>query len=134
MSNIYINFDSYNSIYEIKFNNYSDEDFFVFSSQYKKIFSTHKIHNIIFNAQNLNYVSFNQICSLCIFLQNMKPIHKLKLNKFVIIITNQNIKRILNCVFLLVPPVRPYKICLDIESSREFLKDYSNHQVGSVPS
>ena len=121
--NITINFDSDNSIYEITFNNYSDDDFFVFSSQYKNIFSTDKIHNIIFNAQNLNYVSFNQICSLCIFLQNMKPIHKVKLNKFVIIITNHNIKRILNGVFQLVPPVRPYKICLDIKSSREFFSE-----------
>tara|TARA_A100001011_G_scaffold400833_1_gene519572 strand:+ start:6789 stop:7202 length:414 start_codon:yes stop_codon:yes gene_type:complete len=111
-------------IFLINICDYNSEEFEHFTKRYKNIlqFSTKKIF-IIFNTLNLNSISAIQCLKLILFLENMKPLHRLKLHKFSIIIKNVKIIEILNNVFKVVPPVRPYKLTKTIDESIQYVNE-----------
>ena len=51
-------------------------------------------------------------------MQDMRDIHNQKLSCFAIVLSNSIIIGILNFIFKLVPPVRPYIICNTIEEAK----------------
>ena len=76
---------------------------------------------IIFDASLLTNISFKQVKILSIFLISMKPIHKNKLDKFAIVIVNKYVSNILNVIFVVIPPVRPYSIVNNIEEAKKYI-------------
>lgn len=118
--------DSNKSIFHIKIVNYDDKQFQDFTMRYKNILqhSPTKVY-FIFNTLELTNISTLQSLKLSLFLQNMRPLHINKLEKFTIILVNSYIKKILDVVFRIVPPVRPYKITPNMEEARHFINTSS---------
>ena len=114
--------DSNKLIFHIKIVNYEDEQFQDFTVRYKNILqhSPNKVY-FIFDTLELTSISTLQSLKLSLFLQNMRPLHRTKLEKFTIILVNSHIKKILDVVFRIVPPVRPYKITSNIEEATNFM-------------
>lgn len=108
-----------NNLYDIKISDFTDEELDNFFVEYELIYKnlTKKIY-IVFDSWNLQDISYSQILKLSLFLQKMKPIHINHLEEFIILLSNNKILKIIELVFIIVPPVRPYKL--------KYLKNYSD--------
>ena len=99
--------------------NFTDQDFTTFTSTYRSVLNDvyeRKIY-IIFDTNNLTYISPYQTAKFVTFLFAMRSPHRNKLKKFAIVVTNEKIKQILDYVFIIVPPVVPYIIETNVESA-----------------
>lgn len=108
----------------ITITNFTDAELNEFITSYKSLFNKYESRvKIIFNAENLSELSFNQIKVLSLLLISMKPIHKEKLEKFAIIVRNKLIIRILSGIFDIIPPVRPFIVADNIQKALEYMKE-----------
>lgn len=111
--------------YKILIKDFNDEDFNKFIREYEELFSgvdKESRISLIFSSLELTNITLNQILKLSLFLQKMKPVHRKKLEKFAIVVTSEKIIRILNIVFVFVPPVRPYTVVRTDEEGEIFVK------------
>lgn len=108
--------------FNISIKNFSDKELIEFMTSYKCLINRYcnKI-KIIFDASLLTNISFKQVKILSIFLISMKPIHREKLDKFAIVIVNKYVSNILNFIFVVIPPVRPYSIVNNIEEAKKYI-------------
>lgn len=114
------------SYYRIVIKDFNDDEFNVFMGNYVELFS--EVVNgsrisLMFSSLELTNITPNQILRLSLFLQKMKPTHRKKLEKFAIVVTSEKIIKILNIVFVLVPPVRPYIVVMTDEDGERFLNN-----------
>lgn len=114
------------SYYRIVIKDFNDDEFNVFMGNYVELFS--EVENdsrisLMFSSLELTNITLNQILRLSLFLQKMKPTHRKKLEKFAIVVTSEKIIKILNIVFVLVPPVRPYIVVMTDEDGERFLNN-----------
>ena len=115
-----------NNIWHIDFGKSSSHnDFNSFLEYYQLAYNNIQKTYIIFNALNLEHITVKQCYKLALMMQNMRPIHKQKLECFVMIISSSLILHILRFVFSLVPPVRPYIIVNNLNDAYKFIDDYS---------
>lgn len=118
-TNIY---DEINKIYKIDISNFTDDELDKFISEYKILLNSGNNFKIIFSSLELENISFRQVVKLGLFLESFKPVHRKNLDKFCIIIKNNKIISILNGLFLLVPPVRPYILVTNLEEGLKYIK------------
>tara|TARA_B100000497_G_C7312740_1_gene210116 strand:+ start:101 stop:469 length:369 start_codon:yes stop_codon:yes gene_type:complete len=117
-----INNENIDTLYKIEIYDYTDVEFCEFIKNYKKIIqSEEKKIKIIFDASKLSRITIKQITKLSLFLLNMKKLHKKNLEKFTIIVVNNLIREIIDIVFKIIPPVRPYKIVKNIEDAYSYI-------------
>jgi hypothetical protein len=117
-----INNENIDTLYKIEIYDYTDVEFCEFIKNYKKIIqSEEKKIKIIFDASKLSRITIKQITKLSLFLLNMKNLHKKNLEKFTIIVVNNLIREIIDIVFKIIPPVRPYKIVKSIEDAYSYI-------------
>jgi hypothetical protein len=117
-----INNENIDTLYKIEIYDYTDVEFCEFIKNYKKIIqSEEKKIKIIFDASKLSRITIKQITKLSLFLLNMKNLHKKNLEKFTIIVVNNLIREIIDIVFKIIPPVRPYKIVKNIEDAYSYI-------------
>tara|TARA_B100000424_G_C22942770_1_gene501620 strand:- start:1463 stop:1843 length:381 start_codon:yes stop_codon:yes gene_type:complete len=114
------------SYYRIVIKDFNDDEFNVFMGNYVELFS--EVENdsrisLMFSSLELTNITLNQILKLSLFLQKMKPTHRKKLEKFAIVVTSEKIIKMLNIVFVLVPPVRPYIVVMTDEDGERFLNN-----------
>ena len=115
-----------NNIWHIDFGkSASHNDFNSFLEFYQLAYNNIQKTYIIFNAFHLENITIKQCYKLALMMQNMRPIHKQKLECFVMIINSSLILHILRFVFSLVPPVRPYIIVNNLNDAYKFINDYS---------
>lgn len=109
-------------LYEVKIENYNEEEFNNFMQEYLGLYKNlnAKIY-MIFNALDLTVLRPSQIIKLTSFLNVMKPVHRDKLEKFVMIVTNKSIQNILDGVFTVIPPVRPYIITTKYSEAESYI-------------
>lgn len=108
--------------FTISIKNFNNKELIQFMASYKCLINKYdnKI-KIIFDASLLTNITFKQVKILSIFLISMKPIHKNKLDKFAIVIVNKYVSNILNFIFVVIPPVRPYSIVNNIEEAKKYI-------------
>jgi len=99
----------------------SEMDHFIVA--YQNEFTKINKKSIIFNGLNIEYLSFGQSMKMANMMQDMRDIHNQKLSCFAIVLSNYIIIGILNFIFKLVPPVRPYIVCNTIEKAKNFIKE-----------
>lgn len=116
-------YDEINKIYKIDISDFTDDELDKFISEYKILLNGGNNFKIIFSSLELENISFRQVVKLGLFLESFKPVHRINLNKFCIIIKNTKIISILNGLFLLVPPVRPYKLVTNLEEGLKYIKN-----------
>lgn len=116
-------YDEINKIYKIDISDFTDDELDKFISEYKILLNGGNNFKIIFSSLELENISFRQVVKLGLFLESFKPVHRINLNKFCIIIKNKKIISILNGLFLLVPPVRPYKLVTNLEEGLKYIKN-----------
>ena len=116
-------YDEINKIYKIDISDFTDDELDKFISEYKILLNSGNNFKIIFSSLELENISFRQVVKLGLFLESFKPVHRINLNKFCIIIKNTKIISILNGLFLLVPPVRPYKLVTNLEEGLKYIKN-----------
>lgn len=116
-------YDEINKIYKIDISDFTDDELDKFISEYKILLNGGNNFKIIFSSLELENISFRQVVKLGLFLESFKPVHRKNLNKFCIIIKNKKIISILNGLFLLVPPVRPYKLVTNLEEGLKYIKN-----------
>ena len=114
------------SYYRIVIKDFNDDEFNVFMGNYVELFS--EVENdsrisLMFSSLELTNITLNQILKLSLFLQKMKPTHRKKLEKFAIVVTSEKIIKMLNIVFVLVPPVRPYIVVMTDKDGERFLNN-----------
>jgi hypothetical protein len=116
-------YDKINKIYNIKISDFTDEELDKFISEYKILLNSGNNFKIIFSSLELENISFRQVVKLGLFLESFKPVHRTNLNKFCIIIKNNKIISILNGLFMLVPPVRPYLLVQTYDEGLNYIKN-----------
>ena len=116
-------YDEINKIYKIDISDFTDDELDKFISEYKILLNGGNNFKIIFSSLELENISFRQVVKLGLFLESFKPVHRINLNKFCIIIKNTKIISILNGLFLLVPPVRPYILVTNLEEGLKYIKN-----------
>lgn len=116
-------YDEINKIYKIDISDFTDDELDKFISEYKILLNGGNNFKIIFSSLELENISFRQVVKLGLFLESFKPVHRINLNKFCIIIKNKKIISILNGLFLLVPPVRPYILVTNLEEGLKYIKN-----------
>ena len=116
-------YDKINKIYNIKKLDFTDEELDKFISEYKILLNSGNNFKIIFSSLELENISFRQVVKLGLFLESFKPVHRTNLNKFCIIIKNNKIISILNGLFMLVPPVRPYLLVQTYDEGLNYIKN-----------
>lgn len=89
---------------------------------YQNEFTKVNKKSIIFNGLKIERLSFGQSMKMANMMQDMRDIHNQKLSCFAIVLSNSMIIGILNFIFKLVPPVRPYIVCNTIEKAKNFIK------------
>ena len=116
-------YDKINKIYNIKISDFTDGELDKFISEYKILLNSGNNFKIIFSSLELENISFRQVVKLGLFLESFKPVHRTNLNKFCIIIKNNKIISILNGLFMLVPPVRPYLLVQTYDEGLNYIKN-----------
>jgi len=116
-------YDEINKIYKIDISDFTDDELDKFISEYKILLNGGNNFKIIFSSLELENISFRQVVKLGLFLESFKPVHRTNLNKFCIIIKNNKIISILNGLFMLVPPVRPYILVTNLEEGLKYIKN-----------
>lgn len=116
-------YDSNNKIYNVIISDFTDEELENFIIDYKILLNSDSNFKIIFSSLELENISIKQILKLGIFLDSFKPIHRKNLDKFCIIIKNNKIIKILNGLFTLIPPVRPYLLVQTFEEGLKYIKN-----------
>ena len=116
-------YDEINNIYKIDISDFTDDELDKFISEYKILLNSGNNFKIIFSSLELENISFRQVVKLGLFLESFKPVHRINLNKFCIIIKNKKIISILNGLFMLVPPVRPYILVTNLEEGLKYIKN-----------
>jgi len=115
-----------NNIWHIDFGKSASHiDFISFLEFYQLAYNNIQKTYIIFNALKLEQITIKQCYKLALMMQNMRHIHKQKLECFAMIINSPLILNILRFVFSLVPPVRPYIIVNNDNDAYKFINDYS---------
>ncbi len=115
-------YDNDNKIYNIKISDFTDEELDNFITSYKILLNSGSNFKMIFTSLELENISFSQVVKLGIFLESFKPVHRTNLDKFCIIIKNEKIIKILNGLFMLIPPVRPYLLVQTLEEGLKYIK------------
>lgn len=112
------------NLYRVKITNYTDESFQTFVTNYRFLFQRTLDTKVsfVFSTLELTSITPLQVMKLSLFLQNMKSVHREKLEKFAIVVNNRKILRVLNGVFAVVKPVRPYHICTAEETAIHYLR------------
>jgi len=109
-------------IWYIKFGKMADENQFQsFLVQYESRYINFNKKSIIFNALDIEHMTFSQCYHLANMMQRMRPVHMQKLSCFTIVISNPYIISLLNFVFSIVPPVRPYIVCKTVDMAKKFI-------------
>lgn len=113
------------TIYKATFKDFTEKELTNFITEYKEIYnnSIDKVY-FIFCTLSLSNISPRNVILLTLFIENMKPIHRLHLEKFAIIVYSKKILNILNGVFAVVKPVRPYKIVNTYEEAISYTNDH----------
>jgi ABC-type polysaccharide transport system permease subunit len=100
----------------------TDKEMDHFIVAYQNEFTKVNKKSIIFNGLNIEHLSFGQSMKMANMMQDMRNTHIKKLSCFAIVLSNSIIIGILNFIFKLVPPVRPYIVCNNIEEAKKFIK------------
>ena len=116
-------YDEINKIYKIDISDFTDDELDKFISEYNILLNSGNNFKIIFSSLELENISFRQVVKLGLFLESFKPVHRKNLDKFCIIIKNKKIISILNGLFMLVPPVRPYILVTNLEEGLKYIKN-----------
>ena len=115
-------YDEINKIYKIDISNFTDDELDKFILEYKILLNSGNNFKIIFSSLELENISFIQVVKLGIFLESFKPVHRRNLDKFCIVIKNKKIIKILNGLFMLIPPVRPYLLVETFDEGLNYIK------------
>jgi len=115
-------YDLEQEIWYIKFGKRANKnEFESFLIQYESRYITFNKKSIIFNGLDIEYLSVSQCIQLANMMRRMRPIHSLQLICFCIVVNNNIIINLLNFIFTIVIPVRPYIICDNIEIAKKFI-------------
>ena len=116
-------YDENNKIYNVTISDFTDEELDNFIISYKILLNGDNNLKMIFSSLGLQNITFRQVVKLGIFLESFKPVHRRNLDKFCIVIKNKKIIKILNGLFMLIPPVRPYLLVQTYEEGLKYIKN-----------
>lgn len=116
-------YDKSKNIYLINIKDFTDNELDNFILKYKILLNSNVDFKIIFSALELENISFRQIVKLGLFLESFKPVHRKNLNRFCICIKNNKIIKILNGLFMLVKPVRPYILVSKLDDGVNYMEN-----------
>tara|TARA_Y200000002_G_C22525103_1_gene597275 strand:- start:264 stop:650 length:387 start_codon:yes stop_codon:yes gene_type:complete len=115
-------YDHENKIYNVRISDFTDEELDNFIISYKILLNSDNNFKMIFSSLELENISFRQVVKLGVFLESFRPVHRKNLDKFCIIIRNNKIIKILNGLFILIPPVRPYLLVQTFDEGLNYIK------------
>ena len=115
-------YDHENKIYNVRISDFTDKELDNFIISYKILLNSDNNFKMIFSSLELENISFRQVVKLGVFLESFRPVHRKNLDKFCIIIRNNKIIKILNGLFILIPPVRPYLLVQTFDEGLNYIK------------
>ena len=108
------NYDLYekDSIVKIKMNNsiQDDNDFNSFLESWLQLYYLEKDFIFIFDTSNVGYIPIKYSLKMSAFIKNLKRRDYQYLQKSIILVNNNIVKRMLDLIFYIQPPVAPVYI------------------------
>tara|TARA_B110000483_G_C18205652_1_gene547475 strand:- start:5462 stop:5908 length:447 start_codon:yes stop_codon:yes gene_type:complete len=104
----------YNSkkIVKIKLNNkiQNDQDFSNFLDSWLNLYENKQQFTFIFDTSNVGYIPIKYSIQMSLFIKNLKKQKTQYLQRSIIYVNNNIVKRMLDFIFILQPPVAPVYI------------------------
>jgi hypothetical protein len=125
---------SYFPIIKIKINNspITDVDFNIFLDAWRELYNEKKHFTFIFDTHEINNPSLKYAIQMASFIRELRKNEIQYLQKSIILINNNNIKWLLEFIFLIQPPVATvyiYNIENGIqEKMQEYIFNIMNHE------
>lgn len=100
-----------------------DNDFNDFLNKWLKLYENKKDFTFIFNCENIGYVPFKYCIKMALFIRTLRRKDYQYLKKSIIYIPNPKIKRLLDIIFYIQPPVAPVYILNDLKFIDDILQN-----------
>ena len=100
-----------------------DNDFNYFLNKWLELYENKKDFIFIFNCENVGYVPIKYSIKMALFIRTLRRKDYQYLKKSIIYIPNPRVKRLLDIIFYIQPPVAPVYIINEINLIEEILKN-----------
>ena len=121
------------SIVSVKLNStINDESFLDFINKWMSIYEYKKDFSFIFDCSDVGYVPIKYCFKMTAFIKKLKQQEYQYLQKSIIYVDNKIVKRLLDLVFIIQPPVAPVYIIDNKDYTNEILKNKINEQVITI--
>ena len=101
-----------NSIVNVKFNKNieNNEDFNTFLNKWRELYQNKKDFIFIFDTSNVGFIPIKYSIQMSLFIKKLRKEKYQYLQKSIIYVNNNIVKRMLDFIFMLQPPVAPVYI------------------------
>lgn len=121
------NYDLYekDSIVKIKMNNsiQDDNDFNSFLESWLQLYNLKKDFTFIFDTSNVGFIPIKYSFKMSAFIKNLKRREYQYLQKSIILVNSNIVKRMLDFIFYIQPPVAPVYIINDKNQIKSILEN-----------
>lgn len=130
------NYDLYekDSIVKIKMNNtiQDDNDFNLFLKSWLQLYNLKKDFIFIFDTSNVGFIPIKYSFKMCSFIKNLKSREYQYLQKSIILVNSNIVKRMLDLIFYLQPPVAPVYIINDVNHIKSILENNVSEDIITI--
>ena len=121
------------SIVSVKLNSIiNDETFLDFINKWMSIYEFKKDFSFIFDCSDVGYIPIKYCFKMTVFIKNLKQQEYQYLQKSIIYVNNKIVKRLLDLVFIIQPPVAPVYIIDNKDFIDEIFKNKIDEQVITI--
>ena len=118
-----------NSIVNVKLNKNieNNEDFNTFLNKWRELYQNKKDFIFIFDTSNVGFIPIKYSIQMSLFIKKLKKEKYQYLQKSIIYTNNNIVKRMLDFIFMLQPPVAPVYII----DNKDYINLILNNNVGN---
>ena len=109
-----------------------DNDFNIFLDKWRELYNLQKDFIFIFDTSNVGYIPIKYSIKMSLFIINLKRERYQYLQKSIIYVNNNIVKRMLDFIFMIQPPVAPVYIIDNKENIDKILNNIIDENVITV--
>ena len=109
-----------------------DNDFNIFLDKWRELYNLRKDFIFIFDTSNVGYIPIKYSIKMSLFIINLKRERYQYLQKSIIYVNNNIVKRMLDFIFMIQPPVAPVYIIDNKENIDKILNNIIDENVITV--
>ena len=109
-----------------------DEDFNNFLDKWRELYNLQKDFIFIFDTSNVGYIPIKYSIKMSLFIKNLKRERYQYLQKSIIFVNNNIVKRMLDFIFMIQPPVAPVYIIDNKDNINKILENVIDDNVITI--